>query len=237
MLNRPPQHGSPRAWMVGLLLLATAGMAVALAPERRLSAQAASGIDLERTVPDRFGQWRQVSAGIDQTIQPELKAKVEAAYVRTLGRTYANARGDRVMLSIAYGSNQLSDHAQSHRPEYCYKAQGFLLSGSRDDALPTDQGVLPLRRLLAIQAGRTEPISYWMTIGNQAILPGLGRKLAQLHHGISGEVPDGLLIRVSSLDRDAESAYVLHDRFIRDLLLAVADPDRFGLHPAAMEAR
>jgi EpsI family protein len=229
--------GGSRAWAIGFMLLATALLAAAWTPERRLTAQAAAGVDLERMIPDQFGQWRHVSGGADPTIKPELQAKVEATYVLTLGRVYANAQGDRVMLSIAYGSNQLSDQTQSHRPEYCYTAQGFLLSDSSDDELPTALGVLPLRRLHAAQPGRSEPISYWMTIGDRAILPGLGRKLAQLRYGLSGEVPDGLLIRISSLDRDSSGAYALHDRFIQDLLPAVADPGRFGLYPADRESR
>ena len=233
MMRRLAAMGGMRAWGVGLALVTTALLATALEPQGRASAQAATAMDLDAMVPVRFGEWRMAAADQIDPIQPELKAKVEAVYVRTLGRTYVNPRGDRIMLSIAYGSNQLSDHAQSHRPEYCYKAQGFEVFAVRNDALTTPGGMLPLRRLFASHPGRNEPISYWMTIGNRAILPGLGRKLAQLRHAMAGEVPDGLLVRVSSIDRDTEKAYEIHDRFIRDLLLVIAEPGRFGLQSVA----
>ena len=221
------------AWTLGLVLLASAVVADRLHRGLPTPNRAVAGIDLDAMIPAEFAGWRLSPAGAVLQIQPQLKPKVEKAYASTLGRTYVNRQGQRIMLSIAYGDNQASDRVQAHRPEFCYKAQGFELSAARNDAVSISGSVLPLRRLFASRPGRSESISYWMTIDNQAILPGLDRKLAQLRHGLAGEVPDGLLVRVSSIDRDAEAAYGLHDRFIRDLLTAVANPERFGLDRAS----
>jgi len=43
-----------------------------------------------------------------------------------------------------------------------------------------------------------------------------------LRFGLRGTVPDGMLVRVSSLDADERSGYALHDRFVRDLLGSLA---------------
>lgn len=76
--------------------------------------------------------------------------------------------------------------------------------------------MLPIRRLLAINGARIEPISYWVTVGNEATQPGLGRKILQLRYGLSGKVPDGLLVRVSSIDDNPE-AYKKQNQFIIEL--------------------
>lgn len=59
-------------------------------------------------------------------ITPELANNLDKLYSQTLTRTYINNDGYRIMLSVAYGENQLSsDVTQVHRPEFCYVAQGF----------------------------------------------------------------------------------------------------------------
>ena len=49
----------------------------------------------------------------------------------------------------------------------------------------------------------------------------LGQRLIQLQYGINGEIPDGLIFRVSSLESDPEAAFRLHDRFVSALFSAV----------------
>jgi hypothetical protein len=68
-----------------------------------------------------------------------------------------------------------------------------------------------------------------MTIGDQALLPGWGRKLAQLRYGLRGEIPDGLLVRVSSLSNDPDEAYHLQSQFLEALLANVDDATRARL--------
>jgi EpsI family protein len=150
-------------------------------------------------------------------VDPRVSARVEATYAETLERVYHHADGNMIMLSVAYGERQLDDSLQAHRPEYCYRAQGFTIDDSHDTAVQTVTGALPVRRLLTRRGQRVEPITYWLTIGQRAVLPGLGRQLAQLSYGLRGEIPDGLLIRISSLNATPDLAWPVHERFISDL--------------------
>ena len=152
--------------------------------------------------------------------------QLDALYDQTLTRTYINSKGQRIMLSIAYGGDQSGDKAQVHRPEFCYAAQGFQLSSNFESQIRTESGTLPVRRLKAVQGKRNEPITYWITVGDNVTLPGLGRKLIQLRYGLTGKVPDGMLVRVSSIDQDTANAYQVQDRFISDMLAAVNEQDR-----------
>ena len=66
-----------------------------------------------------------------------------------------------------------------------------------------------------------------MTVGETTALPGFRRKLAQLRYGLRGQIPDGMLVRVSSLASDVDREFGLHDAFIADLERALPDPLRF----------
>ena len=97
------------------------------------------------------------------------------------------------------------------------------------DELLTQYGKLPIKRLMAVKGNRNEPITYWVTVGSKAVLPGIEEKLQQLRYGLTGSVPDGMLVRVSSIDSDKDKAYHLQTIFIQDLLLTVGVKERTRL--------
>lgn len=181
--------------------------------------------DLARLVPEHFAGWQQETGTVTRPIQAA-PAPAVGTYTQTLERVYRDADGARIMLSIAYGSRQRGDRLQAHRPEYCYRAQGFAIGAVRDDVLALAGTALPLRRLHAERPGRSEPVSYWLTVGDQAALPGLDRKLAQMRQLLSGQIPDGVLVRVSSIDPQPRDAWRQHDRFITDLLSSLSTSGR-----------
>lgn len=214
--------------VIALCMFVAAGMAIALKPTAKI-ADAGRAIDLETLIPKQFGEWRIDESIIPVQVSPDVQAKLDKIYGQTLTRTYINNSGRRVMLSIAYGANQGSDDFQVHRPEYCYSAQGFQVMKGWEDNLQYGAGSLPIKRLEAIQGRRNEPITYWITIGDQATLPGIGRKLAQLSYGLTGKIPDGMLIRVSSISPNADEEYRLQDRFVNAMLDAVEPTQRVRL--------
>lgn len=207
---------------IGLLMIASAAMAVVLKPQERM-ADELPPIALAEAIPEQFGDWRIDPSIVPIDVSPDVQAQLDALYSQTLSRTYSNADGQRIMLSIAYGADQSGDGNQVHRPEFCYTAQGFELLSNQIGSLITEYGTLPVRRLLAVQGRRNEPITYWVTIGDKATLPGLQRKLSQLAYGLTGTVPDGMLVRVSSINDNTESAYALQAEFVRDMLASM-DP-------------
>ncbi|MHB1214962.1 MAG: exosortase-associated protein EpsI, B-type [Thiobacillus sp.] len=214
--------------IIGLCMFAAAGMALALRPTAKI-ADAGPKINLETLIPEHFGEWEVDESVVPIKVSPEVQAKLDNIYGQTLTRTYVNAAGRKVMLSIAYGANQGSDDFQVHRPEYCYSAQGFQVNKGRQDTLKYGSGSLPIKRLEAIQGSRNEPITYWITIGDKATLPGLSRKLTQLSYGLTGKIPDGMLIRVSSISANANEEYRLQDQFVNAMLDAVEPTQRVRL--------
>lgn len=208
--------------VIGVCMFAAAGMALALKPTEKI-ADAGPKVDLETLIPKQFGDWK-----IDETIvpliaDPETQAKLDKIYNQTLTRTYVNSRGERIMLSIAYGGDQ-SDSMALHKPEVCYPAQGFQILKNQSGVFSSGEGEIPVKRLVAKQGSRVEPITYWTTIGDTVAIKGLAWKLQQVKFGLTGKIPDGLLFRVSSIGADDAQAYRTQDEFARSLL-QVLTPD------------
>lgn len=211
---------SIKSIIIGLALLLGAGLALAMKPTHK--AGEAAKFNLETLVPKQFGDWRIDEKMVPVVANPEQQAALDKIYNQILARTYVNSKGERIMLSIAYGGDQ-GDNMQVHKPEVCYPAQGFQVFDTSQGSLPLAQSQqsIPVKRLVATQGARTEPITYWTTVGNQVAVDGLQWKLAQLKYGLTGSIPDGLLFRVSSIDPNEKRAFVLQERFVNDLIGAL----------------
>src|SRR5262249_13935251 len=145
-------------------------------------------------------------------------------------RTYVNSQGYMIMLSLAHGRDQRGE-LEAHMPEICYPANGFTLRRTESGRLQTPFGDIPVHRLLTSKGPRDEPVTYWFTFGREPIavdLPAqrLRRRLIELRYVLTGRVPDGILFRVSSIDRDPAQANQLQDQFVIDLLRALPPSDR-----------
>ncbi|QOJ22933.1 MAG: EpsI family protein [Gammaproteobacteria bacterium] len=215
------------SFILGILMVSSGALTMALTPTSKIADQQEK-IDLEFMIPSKFGDWHVDKSIIPLQVDAETQAMLDKIYNQTLARTYINSLGERVMLSVAYGGDQ-SDNLAIHKPEVCYYAQGFEIMKNFADELLTQYGKLPIKRLIAVKGNRSEPITYWVTIGNKAVLPGIEEKLQQLRYGLTGSVPDGMLVRVSTIDTDKEKAYRLQTNFIQDMLSAIDTKGRTRL--------
>lgn len=216
-----------RAKAIAVLIVMGAAFGGAQAWKPRLHfAETHGRIDIETVFPAQFGEWHEDTRGPVQLVSPDAAALLKELYSATLSRTYVDGKGDRIMLSVAYGGDQ-SDATKAHRPEVCYPAQGFQLVSSQLGKLIVGTRELPVRRLVAKQGGRTEPISYWINVGERATVTGTQQKVAQLSYSMRGTVPDGMLVRVSNISSNADASFLLHEKFIDDLARAI-DPSKIS---------
>lgn len=216
--------------LTALMMVTGFGLAEWLTP-RRVIADEMPVMDLARMVPESFGTWQVDPSVVPVLPDPTVAKQLDSLYSETLNRTYIREDGARVMLSIAYGKNQNSASTAAHRPEFCYSAQGFVLKQSVTDRIQVMDSDLHVVRLLATAGQRREPITYWVTLGQSASIPGVSRKLAQIKYGLQGLIMDGMLMRVSSLipgldAADQDAAKTLHVQFINDLAKAMPLTDR-----------
>jgi EpsI family protein len=212
--------------LIGGACLVAAASAEAMRPRNRMSLL--KGAKLETVVPKAFGPWRERQAQGLVTPQTEnsLAAKL---YTQSLGRFYERADGALVMMLIAYGDTQ-SDSLQLHRPEVCYPAFGFTITENDDARYPIGNGVaIPGRNLTATSPDRDEHISYWTRIGEYLPTTNNEQRTAKLRQAIAGIVPDGVLVRFSSVALDPAAAFALNAQFAADLIQAVAPAARPAL--------
>lgn len=205
-----------------VLMLLAAGLSMLMRPTYKIADQG-SKVELEVMIPRTFGEWKEEPQPAVQIIDPQQKEMLQKIYTQTLSRTYIDAQGSRVMLSIAYGEDQ-RDAVQLHYPEVCYPAQGFEVISNNKSTLEIRGQKIPVRRLEVRQGQRLEPITYWTMIGNKAVLGGVDKKLAELDFGLQRKIPDGLLFRVSTINKENQQASAIHKKFVEDLLGAV-EPD------------
>ena len=214
-----------RTALVLTTLMCCASLAgFAVRPTAKASDQG-KAISLETTVPKAFGDWTELPVQGVQVVNPQTQQLLDKIYSQLLTRTYVNKQGYRIMLSMAYGDDQRGG-LQAHRPEVCYPAQGFKLGKVEDGILPTAYGNIGVRRLGTRLGGRNEPVTYWLTVGDQVIKSALDKRIAQIRLGLTGQIPDGLLFRISSIDNDDARAFQIQQSFAADMMAAVPPPAR-----------
>jgi EpsI family protein len=191
----------------GLLLAGMLGVGVALSEGLRLAqSEVGAKLDVESLTPQSIGAWRRVDG-------PEVIVAREAGasrfYEQEVARVYGGTGLPYVMLAIAYAARQ-DERLEVHRPETCYSAQGFELT----EALPiilhlASDEAIPARLLIARRQDRAEQIVYWTRIGKLFPRTSAEQKLAALRSALALQVPDGMLVRISTLGVATEDVSIM----------------------------
>ncbi|WP_343622018.1 exosortase-associated protein EpsI, B-type [Roseateles puraquae] len=232
------------AWLTGVrlrallalaLLLGASVLAEATKPTKHL-ADLHPKVDLEQIFPASFNGWQQDPNRPVTIVSPDQAELLKLLYAQTVSRTYIGPQGERIMLSVAYGGDQ-SEATRAHRPDVCYPVQGFQILANDDASLRVGQGELSVRHMFAKLGQRHEPVTFWFVVGEYVATTSPQQKYAELRYSMRGLIPDGLLMRVSSIDLDPEAGYRLQTRFINDLYAAMRPEDRTLAFGSAVSGR
>lgn len=216
-------------------LLLAAGGAAALTPRKNV-VLLREGRQLEAMVPQSIGSWRAIPS--DLFVLPKTEGSLaDKLYNQTVTRLYESPTALPVMLVMAYGNIQ-NDALQLHRPEACYAAVGFQISNSRVETVEVGgRASVPVRELTATAEQRIEPIIYWTRIGDALPTTGSEQRWSKLQQQFEGIIPDGILVRLSTVaEPTAETFAALRD-FAATMLLAVAPADRAVLVGTTLSGR
>lgn len=176
-----------------------AGMA--FVPRRRVSLM--QDVSLEDVTPAAFDRW--TSRDVTDLVAPKIEGSLASRlYDQTLERIYQNSEnGTEVMMLMAHGDTQ-SASLQLHRPEVCYPAFGFEISGVRKLFLQLASGAsLPATGLVATAPGRRENIVYWTRLGQFLPTTEGEQRLDRIKTALGGYIADGLLVRFSIVSDDS----------------------------------
>lgn len=211
-------HAKPdlrrRNFLIGGALVLTAGVAVARQPKPTPSLLAKD--ELDRIIPKSIGPWTfETASGL---VLPPPDQLSDSLYSDLMTRVYLAPDLPPIMLLIAYSGVQ-DGMIQVHRPEFCYTAGGYALSPGFAHAIPIKPGfALPTTRLTATLNGRNEELMYWTRMGGAFPLRWIDQRIAVLRENLAGRIPDGLLVRVSTIGPDGPAATAAIDRFTQLLV-------------------
>lgn len=205
-------------------MAAASGLAWIARPTQE-AGDAGIGIDLDKLVPQAFGVWR-LDESMRAFVRPAaLQGQLYGIYDQVLERAYIDDQGRQVMLSVVYGRQQ-SASLQLHRPEVCYRANGYRVHDSRAGMASLAGREIPVTDLRAELPGRLEPVTYWTLLGGEPVADTSEFRWRRLGFALRRKLTDGLLVRVSSINVPPEAAFELHRSFADSLLRSMSAHDQ-----------
>lgn len=218
------KYNSLQIFVLGFTMVLASYLGFKLKPDDSGPSKS-TAFNIQQAVPLSFNDWQIDESVVPVKIDPQVQANLDKTYDQVLSRTYKNSHGDRVMLSIAYGSKQ-SKALQVHKPETCYTAQGFLIKSATNFDYKFQNYDIKARKIIAINGTRIEPIIYWIRFGDSTAYGGIEQTIKRVQLGLKGIVADGLLFRVSSVDDNVDIGYEKQTVFFNELLNAIDSDQR-----------
>lgn len=192
-----------RGMLFGGLCAASFGVAEWLRPRQMLQFRPEGSLDA--TVPSEFGKWK---SQYDPTlvVPPSEDSLTARLYDDLLMRRYRDQEtGLEVFLLAAYGESQ-TDDLQLHRPESCYPAVGLPITQKASDSLVYRQREIPAVSLMSEIPGRIEKILYWSRLADEFPTSAAEQRQTKLKLAFDGKIPDGILVRLSTVSRKVEDS-------------------------------
>ena len=202
-----------RKVLLGLLFCSAAGLAAARQPNKHLDFLGKDKLDA--LVPKTIGPWKFVAAS--GLVVPPDDQLSRALYSNLLTRVYADGQNPPVMLLVAQSGSQ-TGVLQIHRPETCYTAGGYHISAVTPQPIRVGSFIVPANSMNASADGFIEHVIYWTRVGDRMPASWRQQRLAVAEQNIRGIIPDAILIRVSTVTDDANSARATLQAFVRALV-------------------
>ena len=213
---------SRRNVLTGLGLLGAAGVAYARQPQPGPKQLGEGGLDA--LVPKNFGAWKfETTSGL---VLPPPDATADRLYDEVLTRVYTRPDGQAVMFLVAYSGVQ-DGLLQLHRPEVCYPVGGYQLSQTTIAPIAFSNGdMVPARAFTATSALRVEHVLYWTRLGSALPTSWAEQRWAVVVANLKGAIPDGVLVRMSCVENDADKAFGILREFASELAGSVTPKAR-----------
>lgn len=215
--------------ITGLAMMGAAGVAYARQPVPYAKKMKKGTLDT--LIPTQVGGWKfETTSGL---VLPPPDATVDRLYDELTTRVYTRPNSPPVMLLIAYGSVQ-DGLLQLHRPEVCYPVGGYELTDTQISEFPIMPGqTIPTRSFTAASDSRVEQVMYWTRVGDVMPTSWGEQRWAVVKANLEGAVPDGILVRVSTIDLDMKVSMALLQDFAQSLAQATKPDVRQLLWRAA----
>ena len=187
--------------------------------------------DLERLVSQHPPGWKMV--GHQRIDDFSWGQSVLSQHDIVTTRTYQHTDGRKVSVVMAWSGDGLN-FQKIHEQQVCYKASGFEVSPLHIVSILTGTGSIEVRAFTASQDARKDDVAYWMVIDgirerdidkrNPIVRQFL--QLLYLPSFFRGELPDILMVRVSSVRLANGQPTTAHIDYIKEWLKTISSADR-----------
>ena len=187
--------------------------------------------DLERLVSQHPPDWKMV--GHQRIDDFSWGKSVFSQHDIVATRTYQHTDGRTVSVVMAWSGDGLN-FQKIHEQQVCYKASGFEVSPLHIVSILTGTGSIDAMAFTAIQDARKDDVAYWMVIDgmrerdidkrNPIVRQFL--QLLYLPSFFRGELPDILMVRVSSVRLTNGQPTTDHIDYIKEWLKTISSADR-----------
>lgn len=187
--------------VIGGVFALASGVAYARMPE--ISAPVVDPDKFEEWVPSDVGPWRKVAAS--GVVLPPPDALRDRLYDSVVTRTYAAPDRRPIMLLLAYNNRQ-DGVLQVHRPEICYSVGGYSITGTQTTRMSLGSRAIPASGFTASGPNGEEEVVYFTRLGEAFPTTWAQQRLAVMRANIEGDIPDGMMMRVSQIGESSTSA-------------------------------
>jgi len=226
---------SRRTIIAGGMLTAASVVANLKRPDRPVRMLGKARLD--DLIPRQIGSWTYTTA--NGLVLPPPDQMRDRIYSSLVTRYYASPTEPPVMLLIAYSSAQ-DGMIQVHRPEVCYPAAGYELSGDGFETIDAGNGLsVPGHYFSARSNTRREQLIYWTRIGDAFPTKWWAQHVAVAAENLKGNIPDGILVRISTAASNDKNAIDILRRFIETMARQLPPRGRLVLfgHAGAPDLR
>ena len=220
-MDKVDQHGFSggkklgRRAVIGGILACASGIAYARQPQ--VAAPILKKATFEKLVPDSFGGWMLFSDG--GVVLPPPDTLRDRLYDNLVTRVYQSPGAPLIMVLLAYNNAQ-DGVLQVHRPEVCYPVGGFQLSPTREIPVPLNGNSIPANIFTAEAPGRIEQVMYFTRLGTAFPRSWIEQRMSVIKANLAGDIPDGMLMRISVVGVDQQRATPILSEFTREFINA-----------------
>jgi EpsI family protein len=190
--------------------------------------------DLQAILAHEPAGWR-ARQKLEEVVDPRWSPATQAAYDTVVMRQFVRADGAEVTLLVTWSRD--GRLRAGHDQEICYRAGGFAVSRMRTETLPAGAAGLGVTSFTGERGNFAEDVVYWRVTGgrldpvesDKGELKGkdiLVQRLHRLRHMLSGDVPDNVMVRVSTRRPAHMPPAQVNETFVKGLLQALGPSER-----------
>jgi len=171
--------------------------------------------ELEKIIKLHPDGWKAIAGPV---VDPK---SLEYAYDVVVSQIYQHVDGREVMVSMTWSRDGI--RRAGHPQEVCYNSGGFTVSSPRPFSLQAAGKKLDVIAFTGRQGDMVQDVVYWRVTGGKHDVR-LDEKYLLTHHFrevaalLMGDIPDNLMVRVSSWRRESDPPSTAHIEYIQAYL-------------------